>query len=466
MFKKLSVYILLYLLTAWIILSVFFLTPIQKDNYPLLRFIIIAFATVLLTKYFVYMFISPWHDVKVAFKEYKERKLKSAFKYEPLVSVLVPAWNEEDGIITTAQALLQSTYKNMEIIVIDNASTDNTASNVKSLIRKYENSLELDGETHIKIIYLREDRQGKGHALNKGIKMSRGDILMSIDADCYVPPKTVESFVGHFKDPKISAAVGNVKIGNTDTLLGVIQYLEFLFSFYFKKSDSLLGAIYIIGGAAGAFRREVFEKLGGYNTTNITEDIDLSVRIQHSGMKIAYAPDAVVFTEGASTLSGLMKQRLRWKRGRFETFFEYRHMFFSTKRKHNKILTWFILPLAVFGDMQLAFELFFLAFLYIYSYLVHDYSSFISGIIVVSSMFAIQIIFDGYRKKMGRLILLAPIGWLLLYVSTFVEFNALVKSFIGYMRKEEVKWQNWKRSGVFLKQPEEKKKVVEIVKPL
>lgn len=459
MFKKLSVYILLYFLTSWIILSVFFLTPTQNYNYPILRFVIIAFATVLLIKYFIYMFISPWHDVLTAFNRYKERRFKPAKKYEPMVSVLVPGWNEEDGIVTTAQALLKSSYKNMEIILIDNASTDNTETNVRNLIREYDNSQEHD-VPGIKIMYLKEERQGKGHALNKGIKIASGEIIISIDADCYVPPETVENFVSYFKDPKISAAVGNVKIGNTDTIIGVIQYLEFLFSFYFKKSDSLLGAIYIIGGAAGAFRKEVFEKLGGYSTSNITEDIDLSVRIQHSGMKIVYAPDALVFTEGAVDLSGLMKQRLRWKRGRFETFFEHRDLFFSTNRKHNKILSWFILPLAVFGDMQLSFELFFLSFLYIYSYLVRDFSSFISGIVVVSSMFVIQIIFDGYRKKWGNLILLAPIGWLLLYVSTFVEFNALVKAFLGYMRKEEVKWQSWKRNGVFLKQPNGKKDVV------
>jgi poly-beta-1,6-N-acetyl-D-glucosamine synthase len=452
MLKKIPIYIILYLLTGWIILSVFFLVPTEKNDFPILRFVIIFFATILLTKYFVYMFISPWHDVYVAFNKYKQRKTITLKKYEPMVSVLVPAWNEEEGVITTAEALLKSSYKNMEIIIIDNASTDNTETNARNLIKKYENSLEY-GVSHINIIYYREERRGKGHALNKGIRMANGDIIMSIDADCYVPPYTVENFVGHFRDPKVMAAVGNVKIGNTNNVLGVVQNLEFLFSFYFKKSDSLLGSIYIIGGAAGAFRKEVFKKLGGYNTYNITEDIDLSVRIQHSGMKIVYAPDAVVYTEGAADFAGLIKQCLRWKRGRLQTFLEYRHLFFSTDKKHNKILSWIILPLAIFGDMQLSFELFFIVFLYAYSYMVNDYSSFISGIIVVSSMFAVQIIFDRYGKKWGRLILLAPIGWLLLYASTFVEFNALLKAFWGYLKGEEVMWQNWNRKGVFVKQP-------------
>jgi len=211
----------------------------------------------------------------------------------------------------------------------------------------------------------------------------------------------------------------------------------------------LVNTIYIIGGAAGAFRKEVFETIGNYNATNITEDIDLSVRIQAAGMKIVYAADVLVYTEGAVCLDGLMKQRLRWKRGRFETFAEHKDLFFSTNSKHNKLLSWFILPLALFGELQLGLELFFLAFLYVFSFLTHDYSSFISGIIVVSSMFFIQVAFDGKVRHKLRFFLLAPIGWLLFYVSTFVEFNALIKALWGYYRKNEIKWQKWERNGVF-----------------
>jgi biofilm PGA synthesis N-glycosyltransferase PgaC len=447
MFKKLTIYICLYVLTIGIILSVFFLVPTDEIHLNLVRFIIIVFATVLLMKYFVYMVVSPWYDVMMAYDDYKQRKIHHRTAYEPKVSVLVPAWNEGPGLINTLKTLLNSTYRNLEVIVIDNASTDNTEEHVMALIKEH-NKVELPDGQRLELVYVREGRQGKGYALNKGIDVSTGQILLSIDADCAVPPYSVQNFVNHFRNPKVMAAVGNVKIGNTQTLLGVVQYLEFLFSFYFKKSDSILGSIYIIGGAAGAFRREVFEKLGGYSVLNLTEDIELSFRIQMAGMKIVYAEDAVVYTEGATDLNGLISQRLRWKRGRFETFYHNSHLFFSTDKKHNKILSWLILPLAIFGDLQLFLELFFIVFVYIYSYLTKDYSSFISGIIVVSSMFAVQIMFDTHKRKWGRLLLLAPIGWLLFYATTFVEFNALIKSFWGYLRKEKGEWQVWKRKGV------------------
>jgi poly-beta-1,6-N-acetyl-D-glucosamine synthase len=446
--RKLLVYLLLYLVTGALIASVFLLTPEGRTEFPLLRAVIIGCASILLGKYFLYMLVSPWYDVLALWRLSRKTEGWYGPEYSPRVSVLIPAWNEENGVVTTARALLSSTYKNLEVLIINNASTDGTKKNVLKLVREHGRSRR-GRQRGIDLVYLEELTQGKGHALNRGIESATGDIILSIDADCYVPPDAVANFVKYFRDPSVMAAVGNVKIGNTRTILGVTQYLEFLFSFYFKKGDSVINSIYIIGGAAGAFRREVFEQVGRYSTTNITEDIELSVRIQDAGMKIVYAPDALVFTEGAMDIWGLMKQRLRWKRGRFETFVDHRHLFFSTKKKHNKLLSWVILPLAIFGEVQLFLELFFLAFLYAYSYLTSDYSSFISGIVVVSSMFAIQVLFDENKKKSWFLILLAPIGWLLFYVSTLVEFQALIRSTWGYVRGKELKWQKWERNGVF-----------------
>ncbi len=451
--KKIIVYGALYVVLFLIIASVFLVTPTETESFSTLRYVIIFFASILLTKYFIYMVLSPWNEVINTHQQVvASKRLYKHIPYRPKVSVIVPAWNEQNGIITTVEALLLSTYKNLEIIVVDNASTDNTARNVLALIQSRTNRHRAKrNKSRIVVKYAYESKQGKGHALNHGLSIAKGEIILSIDADCYVPPQTVSNFVKYFEDPNVMAAVGNVRIGNTDTILGVVQYLEFLFSFYFKKAESLVNTIYIIGGAAGAFRREVFEKVGSYSATNITEDIELSVRIQSHGMKIVYAPDALVYTEGAVTLAGLMKQRLRWKRGRFETFMEHRYLFFSMQRRHNTLLTWFILPLAIIGEIQLSLEILFLTFLYIFSFMTGDFTSFISGIVVVGAMFIVQVAFDKHRDATWQFLLLAPIGWLLFYVSTYVETNALFKAAWGYVRKKELTWQKWDRQGVFLK---------------
>jgi cellulose synthase/poly-beta-1,6-N-acetylglucosamine synthase-like glycosyltransferase len=221
-----------------------------------------------------------------------------------------------------------------------------------------------------------------------------------------------------------------------------------LSSFYFKKTDSLANTIYIIGGAAGAFRREVCERLGEYNYTNITEDIDLSMRIQNAGMKIVYAHDAVVYTEGATATSGLIKQRHRWMRGRFQTFGEYKHLFFTKKSEHNKLLGWLVLPLVIIADTRLFFEPIFFVFVHVYALLTRDVSAFITGIIVMGFSFFIHAVFDDSSTRKMSFYLMIPISWIIFYTSTFVEYNAFVRSLWGTIRKKEVIWQKWQRQGI------------------
>lgn len=449
--RKTLIFIALYAFTGFLIFATFALTPNERNDFPIFRLFIITFATILLTKYFVYMMLSPWYDVVTLVKR-KILKEKNPADYNPRVSVVIPAWNEEVGLVKTVKTILESTYRNLEIIVVNDGSTDNSDRLMHEFLKGYEEEISrkssMDGV--IDIIYKYKKNGGKGKALNDGIALSTGEIILSIDADCVLLPDTVQNFVLHFEDQRVMAAVGNVKVGNQKSLLETLQYLEFLFSFYFKKADSLMNAIYIIGGAAGAFRRKVFEDLGPYSHENITEDIELSVRIQKAGMKIVYAADAIVYTEGAATFKGLAAQRLRWKRGRFQTFFEHRNFFFSENQLHNKFLTWLILPLALFGDVQLFFEVFFILFLYVYSFITHDASSFISGIIVVSAMFFVQLWDDKKlkRKEAVQLYLLAPIGWLLFYITTVVEYRALVKSVWGIITNEKLAWQKWNRVGI------------------
>lgn len=442
---KLLVWIGLYCLTGLMIVSFFIWTPADVGVFPIWRNCIIFFASVLLAKYFIYMTLSPWYDV-VKHVNLHSGGLGAVVPYVPRVSVIVPAWNEAVGLPETVRSILASEYRNIEIVVVNDGSTDESDALMRRLVTKHRRAAKNDRKIALK--YFFKENGGKGRALNYGIERASGDIIITLDADCTLTPGTIGNFVRPFADPKIMAAVGNVKIGDMSTILGTLQYLEFLFSFYFKKADSLMNTIYIIGGAAGAFRREVFERVGSFDSRNITEDIDLSVRIQAAGMRIAYVDDAVVYTEGASTFAGLKQQRLRWKYGRFQTFFTHRSLFFSAQAGHNRLLTWIVLPLAIFGEVQLSFEPVFLGFLYIYSVFSHNFSSFLSGIIVVSAMFAVQL-FDDRASTKRSLYVLAPVGWLLFYITTFVEHRALFKSLSMLYSKEELAWQKWKRVGCF-----------------
>lgn len=438
--SEVMAYVLMYLITASALVFPFVFEPVYLLEVDFVRVIIITFASVLLVKYFIYMILAPLHDMIHKINHYRYYKDK---KYEPMVSVMIPAWNERVGIIDTIKSILLSTYRKIEIVVVNDGSTDDSDKIIKSFLSEYQET-----KKDIEIKYCYQENGGKGRALNTAIDMASGDILMTIDADCYVDANAVREFVEEFKNPKVMAAVGNVKIGNKNSAVGMVQYLEFLFSFYFKRAESLLGSIYIIGGAAGAFRREVFEKVGKYSTNNITEDIELTVRLQDAGMKISYVPEAVVYTEGANDLESLKKQRLRWKRGRFQTFFQYWHMFFSTEKHHNKALTFFTMPMAVFSEIQLLFEIPFIVFLYSFSVINQDFTSFFTGVVIVGTMFVVQFMFYDKTTRKVSFIALAPIGWLLFYIATYVEAYALIKSIRLLIAGKELHWQNWERTGV------------------
>lgn len=439
--KRALIYIGLYL-TSFALIASIFIVPKQSTVYiPWITDIILFFSFIFLTKYFIYMFLSPWYDTAMAIQKLKYRK--QIVSYQPRVSVIIPAWNEEVGLLNTVESLLNNSYPNLEIVVVNDGSTDNSDQLMQDFMATHDES-----ENTRKIVYHYKENGGKGSALNRGIQLSSGEIIMTVDADGVVSQDAVKKFVAYFTDPKVMGAVGNVKVANTDSVIGVTQYLEFIFSFYFKKADALMGSIYIIGGAAGAFRRKVFDILGPYSEGNITEDIEITVRMQRAGMRIIYAPDAIVYTEGASDIKSLMKQRLRWKRGRIDTFIEHKNLFFSTKKKHNKILSWIVMPFAVLGDTQLIFEIPFIIFLYTIAFITHDATPFMTSIGIVSFVFLVQI-FSSDRKynKISPYILM-PIGWLMFYLITMVEIQALARSFWDIYHKKELHWQRWERKGI------------------
>ena len=208
----------------------------------------------------------------------------------------------------------------------------------------------------------------------------------------------------------------------------------------------MLGIVFVIGGAASAFRREVFTRLGGYDTGTLTEDLDLSLRIQENGMRIVYVPEAIVHTEGPTKMSALLKQRLRWKRGRIEAFSMHKSSFFRP-RGANKLFFWVVLPLVILGDIETVIGAAYILSLYLFSFLYHDFSLLLLTIAISTVTFSLQLSEERYFRKFSYFIL-APLLWFFLHVVTFVESDSLVKALYTFYRKREVKWQKWQRNGV------------------
>lgn len=414
--------------------------------YNILLYIIIALASISLAKYLIYLLSTPWYVLKQARYLRASRGMQKKDIEDTLkVSVVVPAWNEEVGIKTSILSLLTNSYDNLEVIVVNDGSTDNTDQVVRDFIKDAYQPGVFGNKT---LIYINNQQNGgKGHALNTGIKKSTGDLIITMDADTRFEPDAIYKMARYFIDPTLDAAVGNVKISNNRSTLGIVQQIEYTMGFYFKRTHALFGSEYIIGGAFGAFRRSVFQRFGYYDEINKTEDIELSTRLQYNGCNIMFAEDAIAYTEGPSTLKGLFKQRLRWKKGRFDTLIKYHHLFFSTKKQHRPFLTHFLLPISMLYEIQLVLDPLLAAFGLYYMYHTSNYAAMVSWAILTSFILFIGYIF-GSEKNNKKALLLSPLYVFLYFAVNIAEMYAIFGSIKLLLKKQNVAWQNWQRIGV------------------
>lgn len=431
----------LYIITGLVFYFAASKNYLPMDEFSFIRFGILLLFAPIIIKYVLHLFIAPWYPVVEFF-----RSRKRPANYIPSVSVLIPAWNEEVGIRATIKSVLNTNYPYLEIIVINDGSTDRTHDVVTKLIVQYQGKQRKSG---IPLRYKRIPNSGKAHALNIALSMARGDIVITIDSDSAMDPNAIKNMVKYFADPRVASVAGNVVIGNSAKPIGLIQQLEYLYGFYFKRADALLNAVYIVGGAAAAYRKKIVVDLGGFDEGIVTEDIELSTRLQDNGYHVRYAADAIVYTEGPSDFNGLCRQRLRWKFGRLLTFYKYRHLFFSFNRRHNFYLSFLILPIALFAEILLFFEGILLTVFYTYTFYTNDFAPLIFVILLLTGIICLQIIFDPKARYHINLLLLAPGAWILFYVMDFIEYQALIRSIWRMSTKQNLIWQSWERVGVF-----------------
>jgi cellulose synthase/poly-beta-1,6-N-acetylglucosamine synthase-like glycosyltransferase len=401
---------------------------------PIRKAMLILLAP-LLVKYVFQLGCTPFYSLFQRLRVRREGE-------QPSVSVLIPAWNEEVGILKTVRSVLDTHYPDLQIVVINDGSTDATHEIMTSFLA--ENTFE--NGTSIK--YLNLPNGGKARAMNRGLMHVTGEIIITVDADSAMAPDTIENLVKCFNDPKVGGVAGNVVVANRKKPIELMQQLEYVYGFFFKRADSLFNSVYIIGGAAAAYRCDVLKEMGGFDHSIITEDIEMSTRILNHGYKTRYASDAVVYTEGPAEIRGLCNQRLRWKHGRLLTFAKHRKLFFSLNPKHNPYLTWFLLPIAVYAEILLLAEVLLLSIFFAYTIVTSDYMPLVMVISLLHAVIGIQVLVDPRRKFHRNLILMMPVAWLVFYAMDMIEFQALIRSIRRLAMRKELKWQKWVRVGI------------------
>lgn len=416
-------------------------TSEQTEQYQVIRLVMFAILYPLLVKISIQLIAALLYSPieKVRYQRRVDKRL-------PRVSVVVPAWNEEVGIIKTIESVVNARYANFELIVVNDGSTDRTHELVTHYIKQHNASDKTKGHPLIK--YLKLANGGKATAMNKALSIADGDIMITIDADSIMDPYAIRHFVDSFTDEKVAGVAGNVIVANRNKPLELLQQLEYLYGFFFKRADSVFNSVYIIGGAAAAYRTEVIKELGGFDESIITEDIELSVRLLNAGYKTRYAAKSVVYTEGPSEWSGLCKQRLRWKFGRLQTFIKHKNLFFSPDKKHPMYLSWLLFPLALYSELLLLFEAVLVGFFFFYTIMTFDYLPMVFVILFLTSLVSLQIALDSKARFHLNLLTLTPIAWVLFYAVDIVELQALVRSLKRMITKQSLAWQKWNRAGI------------------
>ena len=238
-----------------------------------------------------------------------------------LVSVLIPCFNEEKVIVSSIARILDSSWKRLEVIVLDDGSTDGTAAEVE---KAYADEP--------RVTLLRFPNAGKAAALNKGLEIATGEAVVALDADTLFPPDTIGRLVRWFADPLVGAVAGNAIVGNRLNLITRWQALEYVTAQNLeRRALAALGAVTVVPGAVGAWRRSVLSALGGFPGETLAEDQDLTMAVQTAGWRVEFDPSARAYTEAPDNLRGLLKQRFRWSFGTLQCLWKHRKAMFSLK---------------------------------------------------------------------------------------------------------------------------------------
>lgn len=371
-------------------------------------------------------------------------------KLRPLVSVLIPAHNEELGIIRCLDSVRGNTYRKLEIIVVDDASTDNTRRLVREYITKHP-------KRDIRLMYKRRN-VGKADALNHALRRgARGDLIMTLDADSVLHRKSISNAVSYFDDPRVAGVAANVRILDSLSVLGLLQKFEHMIGYRSKKFFSVTNSEFIVGGVASTYRRSMLKTVRFYDNDTTTEDIGLSLKVVALGNKehrVIYASNVLAMTEGVQTFRALLKQRYRWKLGSIQNLIKHRDLIAKTDRRYSLGLTFYRLPMAFFGELILLFEPLVIGYVIYVCYLLMNPSMLIGAYMTITGYLMLNVWPDEHmdRTKKLRMSLFAPTMYFVFYLMNVVQLAAVLRCIVNYkqalgMKRGTGNWVSPKRSG-------------------
>ncbi len=257
---------------------------------------------------------------------------RSAEGFAPALSVIIAAYNEEKVIAKTLRSVVETDYAGQfEVIVVDDGSKDGTSSEVERVAAD---------EPRIRPV--RQTNGGKSSALRRGLALAQHGVIVFLDADTLFERGTLSAIVQPLANPLVGAVSGHARVGNLRTFIARCQGLEYICGFNLdRRAYTEWNCITVVPGAVSALRKTAIEVAGGFSHDTLAEDTDLTLTLHRLGYHIAYAPEAIAWTEAPETFAGLAKQRFRWAYGTMQCLWKHRDLVFNPR---FGALGWFSLP--------------------------------------------------------------------------------------------------------------------------
>ncbi len=301
-------------------------------------FLILATAT------FFYTFVWLALYIVEGGKSTRTKKLTKAIP----VSIIVPAYNEEGKITKCIASLLNLNYPKYEIIVVDDGSTDNTSKKVADFIKERKLGKKVKLVVH-------KRNKGKAAAVNTGIKNARYPLIAVVDADSHVTKDSLIKIVPYFYDEEVGAVASTIKVRNPNNLLAKLQWWEYLLVNFYRSLMSRINVLYVTPGVMSVYRKQHLEKVGLFDENEISEDLEIALRLKKHNYKILFEIDSITYTDVPSTLKGFYRQRVRWYRGFLRNFKRYWKTFGFSKT--YDLFGTFMFPMALIGVAVWMFHL-------------------------------------------------------------------------------------------------------------
>jgi len=338
-------------------------------------FIHLLWQTILGYVYYYPLFMSSLWIIGAIFFYFKNEKPYLKYRIPPLrpnetwpgVSILIPCYNEGANAVETITYALNVDYPEFEVIAINDGSNDNTLEILLALAHD---------NPRLKVVNLVEN-QGKALALQAGALVAKYEYLIGIDGDALIDQQCVHWMVKHFiRYPEVAAVTGNPRIRNRTSLLGKIQVGEFSSIVgMIKRAQRSFGRLFTVSGVITGFRKAAVHEVGYWSPDMLTEDIDITWKLQRNGWDVRFEPRALVWILMPETMSGLWKQRLRWAMGGVQVMLKNFKVLFSHKQTHLwGLMTELMLSTLWAYSMMLVFFMWFLSFFMTVPYLMPEQS--------------------------------------------------------------------------------------------